>query len=222
MVIEKWMILTGSRESFYTLHVAATERRNTKGLLVTVHPVRETRARSRIALDVVYTSPDAEHSVRGQTTTNGAKLTNRHTALKATDRNGSESMAELSDNVESPSLSRVLIADSSENDASIVGEVLRKEWPGLVCHQVRNEAALREALKEQAWDCIVSETDACGFGVPSILETLRLHQFGSPLIVVSRDIETDQAIEFLNNGARDFVLKDNLIRLVPATRQSSF
>jgi len=115
-----------------------------------------------------------------------------------------------------PTPFRVLFIDDSEKDARLIARTLRGHWPKLVLKRVDNAIAMREALKEQNWDCVLCDVVLPGFGATAALELFKQNGLELPFIVVSGMVAIEDAISLLKAGAHDFVRKGDLARLVPA------
>jgi signal transduction histidine kinase len=118
-----------------------------------------------------------------------------------------------------PSLSarelRVLHIEDSELDHELVVAHLRRGGLQVQTRRVDSEAAFREALHEP-WNLILSDFNIPGFSGLIALEILKESGRLIPFILVSGEIGEDTAVEAMRNGASDYLLKNNLARLVPA------
>ena len=81
--------------------------------------------------------------------------------------------------------------------------------------RVDSEAAFLAAL-QQDWDVVLSDFNLPGFSGLVALDLLRASGREIPFILVSGEIGEDTAVEAMRNGASDYLLKNNLARLVPA------
>lgn len=111
---------------------------------------------------------------------------------------------------------RVLIIEDSEKDAILLLRELKRGGYAPVHERVDTEAGMRTALENSEWDIII-----CDFVMPQFdgLAALRLLQgmgLDLPFIVVSGKIGEDTAVAVMKAGASDYIMKDNLRRLVPA------
>jgi diguanylate cyclase (GGDEF)-like protein/PAS domain S-box-containing protein len=79
---------------------------------------------------------------------------------------------------------------------------------------------LREALASANPDLILSDFTLPGFDVLSALEIAREVSPDIPFIFLSGTIGEERAIDALQRGACDYVLKTNMARLVPAVRRA--
>ncbi len=81
--------------------------------------------------------------------------------------------------------------------------------------RVESEAEFRAALR-QHWDVVLSDYNLPGFSGLHALEILRETNALMPFILVSGEIGEQVAVQAMLNGANDYLLKENLARLVPA------
>jgi signal transduction histidine kinase len=88
---------------------------------------------------------------------------------------------------------------------------------GLRVHALRidSEAGFLAAL-ERDWDVVLSDFNLPGFSGLVALDLLKARGRDIPFILVSGEIGEDTAVEAMRNGASDYLLKNNLARLVPA------
>jgi PAS domain S-box-containing protein len=82
--------------------------------------------------------------------------------------------------------------------------------------RVETAAAMQAALELQSWDIILSDYRLPLFSGTAALALFQQRGIDIPFIVVSGAIGEDRAVEILKMGAHDYVMKDNLVRLVPA------
>lgn len=110
----------------------------------------------------------------------------------------------------------LLIVDDSEDDALLITRALEKENFTVSSRRVDNAAALAAALDAQSWDIILSDYSMPGFSGAEALELCREKAFDAPFIIISGRIGEEVAVEMMKAGASDYVMKDDLPRLVPA------
>lgn len=111
---------------------------------------------------------------------------------------------------------RVLIVEDSKDDAELLLRALRQAGYEPTHALVQNAHALRSMLKRQLWDLVISDYILPGFGGPAALQIFQESGLDIPFIVVSGKIGEDVAVEVLQSGANDYLLKDRLARLGPA------
>ncbi len=108
---------------------------------------------------------------------------------------------------------RLLLVEDSERDAAHVTLSLRRGgWAPEVC-RVETREEMTVALKEGAWDAIISDYQLPRFSAPDALATLRETGLDIPFIVVSGAIGEDTAVRLMQGGASDYLLKDRMKRL---------
>lgn len=114
---------------------------------------------------------------------------------------------------------KVLIADDSEDDALLLVRELRKG--GLRCEFERVETGpgLKAALARQTWDLVVTDHNMPSFSSADALKIVKTMQPETPIIVVSGAISDDVAVNSMKSGAQDYIMKENLARLVPVVER---
>jgi len=114
---------------------------------------------------------------------------------------------------------RVLIVEDSADDAALVQRELgRGGYEPQVC-RVETADEMRAALAGQAWDVVLSDYSLPSFSGPAALTEVRRAGLDVPFIVVTGAISDDTAVAAMKAGAHDYVMKDNLRRLVPAIQR---
>ena len=111
---------------------------------------------------------------------------------------------------------RILLVEDSAEDAALVMRALRRGLPGVHSERVDSAPTLRAALERGGWDAVVSDWSLPGFDAPTALALVKEMGLDLPFIITSGTITEEVAVTALKAGAHDFVLKDNLARLVPA------
>ena len=114
------------------------------------------------------------------------------------------------------SILRVLIVDDSEADTKLLLRELQKAGHSPEYKRVDNAADMKLALSESHWDIVLCDFVMPEFSGQAALDIFHEQGLDIPLIVVSGKIGEDVAVEAMKAGARDYVFKGNLKRLVPA------
>lgn len=109
-----------------------------------------------------------------------------------------------------------LIVEDSEHDCAFLLRALRQGGYKVEYKRVDTAEDLREALRERAWDCVISDFSMPGFSGISALEIVREKDRNVPFIFVSGTMGEEVAVEAMRVGAQDYVLKGSLARLLPA------
>ncbi|MEN6599857.1 MAG: HD domain-containing phosphohydrolase [Rectinema sp.] len=113
-------------------------------------------------------------------------------------------------------LLRVLLIEDSEDDAVLILRELRKAGYTPVSERVETEYTMRSALSSQKWDIILSDYNMPEFCAAEALSVYRECGIEVPFIIVSGAVGEEKAVQLMKEGAHDYVMKDNLQRLVPA------
>jgi PAS domain S-box-containing protein len=116
-------------------------------------------------------------------------------------------------------LLRLLQVEDSESDAALIARLLGKGGYAIESTRVDDASAMEAALAAATWDIIIADHNMGQFDAPGALRVL--HQSGQdiPFIVVSGSIGEEMAVTLMKSGAHDYVLKNNLARLVPAVER---
>lgn len=113
---------------------------------------------------------------------------------------------------------RSLIIEDSEDDAALLVGVLRRNGFDVSYERVDTMSALVSALDED-WDIIFSDHAMPTMNGMEALAKVREVNKDVPFIFVSATIGEDAAVESMRTGAQDYIMKDNLKRLIPAVRR---
>ena len=116
-------------------------------------------------------------------------------------------------------LVRVLQVEDSESDAAFVVQRLCNAGYEVVSERVGDEQSLRDATSRARWDVVLSEYRVAGMDALVVLRILQATGLDIPLIVVSRDDDEKIVVGMMNAGARDFLTKENLVRLAPVVER---
>jgi len=114
---------------------------------------------------------------------------------------------------------RLLIVEDSEDDALFLLHELRKGGYTVTSERVDTAPAMSAALEKQAWDVVIADYVMPYFSAPDALILLKGKGIDLPFIVVSGKIGEDIAVATMKAGAHDYIMKDNLKRLVPAVER---
>jgi PAS domain S-box-containing protein/diguanylate cyclase (GGDEF)-like protein len=114
---------------------------------------------------------------------------------------------------------RVLLVEDCEEDALLLMRELRRTGYKLLLERVETAAAMQQQLVEQEWDMVISDYSLPKFSAPEALKLLQETGLDLPFIIVSGYIGEDAAVAAMKAGAHDYVMKDNLARLIPAVER---
>ncbi len=111
---------------------------------------------------------------------------------------------------------RLLLVEDSEDDMLLLLHALHQGGYEPIYERVQTAAAMVAALDSAVWDIIVADYCLPRFSAQEALQLLQSRGLDLPFIVVSGAIGEDTAVAIMKAGAHDFLLKENLIRLIPA------
>jgi len=113
----------------------------------------------------------------------------------------------------------ILIIEDNEDDAQLLVRLLRQNGYDPLYTQVWTENALRDALTRSSWDLIVCDFFMPQFSGIDALQMVKRMEIDTPFIVLSGVVGEEKAVEMMLAGAHDYVMKNNMSRLIPAIRR---
>ena len=113
---------------------------------------------------------------------------------------------------------RALIVEDNDDDLALLVRAFKQHYT-LEYLNVQTAAAMEAALA-QPWDLVITDYNLPTFTGPEAVQLLKHRQPDTPIIVVSGTIGEERAVELVMNGANDYVMKDNLTRLITATERA--
>ena len=114
---------------------------------------------------------------------------------------------------------KILIVEDSEEDANLLKRVLQKGDFEITYEVVDSYATMRSALENQEWDVITSDHSMSQFDAPHALDLAKELCPDTPFIIVSGEIDLNLAVSLMKAGAKDFVQKSEILRIVPVIQR---
>ncbi len=111
---------------------------------------------------------------------------------------------------------KVLLIEDSEDDAFLLLRQIKKGGFEPSCRRVETADDVKLALNAQRWDICITDHNLPSFDSTQALEIIKNSGFDIPTVIVSGSIGEEVAVEAMKAGANDYIMKDNLTRLVPA------
>src|SRR5947207_9256950 len=111
---------------------------------------------------------------------------------------------------------RVLIVETSDAEAEILLQEVRKGGYEPLCERVDTRTTIGMALARETWDVIISNHSLPRYNAMMALAQVKKSGQDIPFIIVSGNLGEELAISSLKMGAHDYILKGNIARLVPA------
>jgi PAS domain S-box-containing protein/putative nucleotidyltransferase with HDIG domain len=112
-----------------------------------------------------------------------------------------------------------LMIEDSENDAQLVLHEIQRGEYDVEWERVETRSAMLDALARRLWDIIICDHSLPQFDAMAALGTLQARGFDLPFIIVSGSISEEAAVKSLKAGAHDFIMKEQLARLIPAIQR---
>jgi two-component system, NtrC family, sensor kinase len=110
----------------------------------------------------------------------------------------------------------VLQIEDSKSDAALLVHRLRIAHYEVYSEQVETIDQLRSALEKRSWDVIIADYQLPEMDAPAGLALLQQMKIDTPYIIVSGTITEEMALAMMNAGAKDFISKRNMARLIAA------
>jgi len=111
---------------------------------------------------------------------------------------------------------RLLVIEDAPDDAELLRLELRRAGYDVTMRRVETLEGMETALGEREWDLVVSDHSMPGMTSFNALGVLREHNLDLPFIIFSGGIGEEEAVAAMRAGAKDYVMKGNVARLVPA------
>lgn len=113
---------------------------------------------------------------------------------------------------------KILFIEDNEDDFALVLRTLKKAEFGFDYALVDNEKDFLKELKKQ-WDIIISDYALPGFTGFEALNICNKKGIEIPFIIVSGTVGEDVAVEMMKAGAKDYIMKKDMARLLPAVNR---
>ena len=112
---------------------------------------------------------------------------------------------------------KILLVEDSEDDALLILREFTKAHIKQVCTRVEHKEELIKMLKTENWDIVISDYTLPRLNGLVALNLVNQYASSIPFILVSGKVGEELAVEVMKAGADDYIMKDNLNRLAPAT-----
>jgi len=110
----------------------------------------------------------------------------------------------------------ILYLEDSQQDADLTARVLKNAGIKFRFRLVDKHDEYTAALREQSPDLVLADHSLFHFNSLEALRIFKENNFDVPFILVTGTVSEEFAVSVLNEGANDYVLKDNLARLPSA------
>jgi diguanylate cyclase (GGDEF)-like protein len=113
----------------------------------------------------------------------------------------------------------ILFVEDSDDDVELTVSELARAGYQITSHRLETAETMREALRDQTWDLIISDYKMPQFSAEQSLEVYKESGLEIPFIIVSGVVEAEDVVYLLKQGAHDFLNKYALARLIPAVER---
>ena len=107
------------------------------------------------------------------------------------------------------------MVEDSEDDALIELHLIAGSGYKIQYERVETAEEMRAMLKEETWDIILSDYSMPYFNGLEALAILKESGIDIPFIIISGTIGEELAVKAMKAGAHDYIMKNNLKRLLP-------
>ena len=118
-----------------------------------------------------------------------------------------------------PTPLQILVIEDSIDDYDLIVEKIKREGFKVESQRVETTGELSQTLVTKHWDLVISDNGLPGFNARKALSITRDVYPHVPFIIVSGSLGEEDAIKALLAGANDYILKDNLTRLIPSVHR---
>lgn len=110
----------------------------------------------------------------------------------------------------------ILILEDDEMDAELIQKIIKRS--GIVFTSViaSDKEAFLNAIQENSFDIILADNSLPQFGSEDALQFIKEKQMDTPFILVTGTVSEEFAVNILQQGADDYILKRNMNRLPTA------
>lgn len=115
-----------------------------------------------------------------------------------------------------PATIRILMVEDNLADAQLAEREVRRSDIFCTFRRVETRDAMAAALREFAPDVIITDHSLPHFTARDALQLAQQLSPGTPVIVVTGRLGDESAVQYLQAGAADYIIKDHLQRLGPA------
>ncbi len=110
----------------------------------------------------------------------------------------------------------VLHVEDNVDHAYLIKHELTKGYQDLKYTLVEDRESYRKALEEGGWDIILCDYVLPDFNGFDALEMYHAKNLDIPFILISGEIGEETAVEMMKAGMHDYLIKGNMVRLLPA------
>ncbi len=114
---------------------------------------------------------------------------------------------------------QLLVVSQSCDDTDEFVQTLLDAGYDLFFRIVCNADDFVRALKDQSWDLLLAYPATDKFGAADVLKQLKARNLAIPLVVISNEMEAEDMCQLMADGARDYVARQDMVRLIPVVER---
>ncbi|HEY6158645.1 MAG TPA: response regulator [Gemmatimonadales bacterium] len=115
-----------------------------------------------------------------------------------------------------PATIRILIVEDNPQDAALAEREVRRADIFCTFRRVDTREAMVAALRDFTPDVVLTDHSLPSFSARDALQVTQQLAPGTPVIIVTGRLGDESAVQYLQAGAADYIIKDHLNRLGPA------
>jgi PAS domain S-box-containing protein len=115
----------------------------------------------------------------------------------------------------------VLNIEDSVDDYDLILRHLKKSGYEVYSERVETAETMKAALSTRTWDVIISDYRMPYFSGLEAFAVLKESELDIPFIIISGTIGEDTAVDAMLRGVNDYMMKNNLSRLIPAIERET-
>jgi two-component system cell cycle sensor histidine kinase/response regulator CckA len=115
-----------------------------------------------------------------------------------------------------PATIRILIVEDNPQDAALAEREVRRADIFCTFRRVDTRDGMVAALRDFAPDVVLTDHSLPSFSAQDALQVTQQLAPGTPVIIVTGRLGDESAVQYLQAGAADYIIKDHLNRLGPA------
>ncbi len=117
------------------------------------------------------------------------------------------------------SVVKILCIEDDELDYTLIVNELERSSLSLLCQRLETQEELARYMVEDRPQLVISDNDLPGFNGLDAQKLVQRYDKELPFILVSGTIDEVSAVQAMRSGAKDYILKDNMSRLLPAVER---
>lgn len=114
---------------------------------------------------------------------------------------------------------KVICIEDNESDFALIARELKRSDLNLAVERLDTKEVLLDRMLYDRPQLVISDNDLPGFSGLEAQKLVQQYDEELPFILVSGAIDEASAVQAMRSGAKDYILKDNLSRLLPAVER---